>query len=152
MQTELKAIALAVRRWRKTHQSPMAQLPTELQRNVVRLLEANSWDEVCGTVGVNRSQLSIWRRSHRDHLQLKPRRFSRKRRPQPKVSSPRKLRRRRSNPPTDFIEVALPPSAPALDVELKLPTGIVVHARSGGDIDALAGFVTRLLAGTDNAT
>ena len=65
VQTELKRTALSVRIWRRGHPAePMADMPVELQHNVVRLLEGHSWDEVCEAVGIGKSSLSILRKRH----------------------------------------------------------------------------------------
>ena len=79
-QPDLKRTALEVGIWRRNHPTgPMSGLPVELQRNVVKLLESHSWDEVCEAVGINRVSLSVLRKHHREHLQLRRRMVSPKR-------------------------------------------------------------------------
>lgn len=143
MSTELKKTALAVRHWRNQHSGPMRGLEVTLQQRVVRLLEDHSWDEVCTAVGVGRSQLSVWRRAHREHLQLRPRRRSQQ--DTRSRSTSRSGRRSSPKPATGFIEVPLPLEAPRHDVEIKLPTGIVVCARSGPGLAAVGELVISLL-------
>ena len=138
MQTELKGTALAVRQWRKENSGPMTGLAVDLQRRVVRLLEEHSWDEVCDAVGINKSQLAIWRRDHREHLQLRSRRVSRQRtkRPPPKGA--------RMRPAPGFIELPIT-TEPRRDIEVRLPTGVVVCAGGNADLGAVGELVARLL-------
>jgi len=85
-QTELSRTALAVGIWRREHSGrPAAGMPAELQRNVVKLLETYSWEEVCKAVGIGRSSLAVFRRRHREHLQLRRR-----------IPPPKRARRRGS--------------------------------------------------------
>ncbi|MFC1611513.1 hypothetical protein ACFL6C_11185 [Myxococcota bacterium] len=87
VRTNLKRTALEVGIWRRSHPTgPMSGMPLELQRNVVKLLEGHSWEEVCEAVGIGRSSLSILRKRHCEDLQLRRR-----------VASPSRRKRRRKS-------------------------------------------------------
>ena len=152
MQTELKRTALAVGIWRRNHPGRTTAMPVELQRNVVKLLEKHSWDEICGTVGISRSSLGNLRKRHGEHLQLRPRPQAR-RRVRRNARKPSKRRQTRSprTSAADFVEIPVAGPAPRLHVELKLPSGIVLHAHSDNDVGAVGDFVARLLADTQSA-
>jgi hypothetical protein len=141
--SDLKHTAVAVRVWRKNTQGSVKEMPADLQRDTVKLLEAHSWEEVCQATGIGKSTLAFFRRCHRDQLQLRPRRVPRKRRPA----------RERTNPAmpgktvnAEFLEVPLVGVHPRLHVELRLPSGVIVHAHSAVDPGAVSAFVARLLA------
>ncbi|MFC1612068.1 hypothetical protein ACFL6C_13985, partial [Myxococcota bacterium] len=150
MQPEIKRTALATRVWRKNHSGPIADMPVELQREVVKLLESHSWDQVSDAIGISKSTLSVFRKRHREHLQLRSRRSSGHR----QVASRKRDLSRKKSPerPNGFIEVPVVSSPSRLDVEIRLPSGIVVQASSGSDTGAVGDFVARLLADTQSAT
>ena len=129
---ELLSVATALRQWREGH--GRAAPPTELQKRSVRLLQEHSWDEVCGTLGVGRSTLCSWRRSHSDEVKS------------------RRHRSRRASPAADsgevglqVVEVPLPLSR--LEIEVKLPSGLTVLLR-GDDMHgvALGEIISRVVA------
>lgn len=144
MHTDLKKTAVTFRRWRMENDSPRATAPLDLQRQVVKLLEAHSWDEVCQSVGISRSRLGQWRKEHYVELDLKPRKQVRRGR---RGKKPPQTKPTKPTHPAGFIEIA-PLAPPAgLEVELRLGSGAVVHARSGNDAQALGDFIARVLAG-----
>ncbi len=145
MQTELKATGITVRNWRMQHGGRMTGLPVDLQCRVVKLLEKHSWHEVCDAVGISKSQLSSWRCEHREHLQLQPR----PRRSPAQHTRPRERsssRRATLQPAASFIELSVPTETACPDIEVKLPTGVIVRARNSANITAVAELVGRLVA------
>jgi hypothetical protein len=146
MPTDLKRTALAARVWRKNAQGSIKDMPADLQRNVVKLLEDHSWEDVCQAVGISRSSLGYFRRCHRDQLQLRPRVFSRKSRSVHERHEARPTALGKAN--DDFIELPIVGAQPRLHVELRLPSGIVVHAHSAIDAGAVCSFVSKVIADT----
>lgn len=142
MQTQLKKIATEFRRWRKQRTGPIAAAPTQLQRDIVKLLEHHRWDEVCRTIGVSRSLLGSWRKAHCDNLQLRPRKQKRAAQQRPKEVAPKTMD---NSFRADFIEVAPVAPTSALEVEMRFSSGTIVQARTN-DPQALGDFVTRVLA------
>ncbi len=143
MQSQIDKTAAAVRRWRSSHPNHSKELPTNLQRKVVRLLETCSWDDVCEAIGITRGRLATWRRLHREHLQLKRRSLTKRRsKPEPPEET---------EDQGDFIELPLlGPATSALTrdiiaVELELPSGVVLRARTETDASAVVDLITRVL-------
>jgi hypothetical protein len=137
MQQSIKRTASAYRRWREANPGRTAQAPVDLQRRVVELLEKHSWEEVCEVVGVKRSRLAGWRREHLESLGL-----TRRRRPRPE----RVHEQATPIEAPSFLELPIAAvSAQSIEVDLRLPSGVVVHARTTGDAAGLGDFVTRII-------
>ncbi len=144
MQSTIEKTAIAVRRWRSNHPDHSKELPTHLQQKVVKLLETCSWDDVCEAIRITRGRLATWRRLHREHLQLKRRVLANRR------STPEPLKETEDR--GDFIELPFLGPAPSavtrdiIAVELDLPSGVVLRARTEADVSAVVDLITKVLA------
>jgi len=124
MKRDIDQVAASVRRWRRRHPGQSSDLPTELQQQVVKLLEKYMWSEVCETVEVKRQRLASWRRNHREQLGLK--------------------RRPHNMEKVDPAFLELPLTVPprpinrGLAVELQLPSGVMLRAREPPPILAVS--------------
>jgi len=143
MQTEIKQVAIEVQIWRRQTGSKVKGMPESLQKRVVKLLEEYSWSDVCKTVGIGRSSLFALRKRYCGELQLKPRPQS-KRPPRAKAAGTKC----KPAPQPAFIEVTGPMAITSarLQVELRLPSGLVVRAESQTDVDAVERFANKIIA------